>query len=156
MDHFCGPPLDVFQQLHVSPVLRTPHLDAVLLVLGSSRAEMKGKPLLKQSVLLLLYDKTSSEPDFHAREPCVLLVLNPCVCQKSSKESNVWKATHQIVRDNTLLRLTSLLTLSPFPKARFLTFSSIFPFPISVVPFFLFFLVQELPVADPQGFKTGI
>ena len=24
LDHFCGPPLDVLQQVHVSPVLRTP------------------------------------------------------------------------------------------------------------------------------------
>ena len=32
-DHFCGPPLVVFQQVHISPVLRTPHLDAVLVVL---------------------------------------------------------------------------------------------------------------------------
>jgi len=31
-DHFCGPPLDALQQLHVSPVLRTPRLDAVLQV----------------------------------------------------------------------------------------------------------------------------
>ena len=31
-DHFCGPPLDVLQQVHISPVLRTPHLDAVLQV----------------------------------------------------------------------------------------------------------------------------
>ena len=32
MDHFCGPPLDVFQQVHVSLVLRTLHLDTVLQV----------------------------------------------------------------------------------------------------------------------------
>ena len=25
-DHFCGPPLDVLQQVHISPLLRTPHL----------------------------------------------------------------------------------------------------------------------------------
>ncbi|KAK4811229.1 hypothetical protein QYF61_022126, partial [Mycteria americana] len=29
-DHFCGPPLDPLQQLHVFPVPRTPELDAVL------------------------------------------------------------------------------------------------------------------------------
>ncbi|KAK4816767.1 hypothetical protein QYF61_022765 [Mycteria americana] len=28
--HFCGPPLDLLQQLHVFPVLRAPELDAVL------------------------------------------------------------------------------------------------------------------------------
>jgi len=31
-DHFCGPPLDTLQQVRVPPVLRTPHLDAVLQV----------------------------------------------------------------------------------------------------------------------------
>ncbi|KAK4824603.1 hypothetical protein QYF61_016872 [Mycteria americana] len=31
-DHFCGPPPDPFQQVHVFPVLRTPELDAVLQV----------------------------------------------------------------------------------------------------------------------------
>ena len=30
LHHFCGPPLDALQLVHVSPVLRTPHLDAVL------------------------------------------------------------------------------------------------------------------------------
>ncbi|KAK4815543.1 hypothetical protein QYF61_003235 [Mycteria americana] len=29
-DHFCGPPLDLLQQVHVFPVLRAPELDAVL------------------------------------------------------------------------------------------------------------------------------
>ena len=32
LDHFCGSPLDVLQQVHVSPLLRTLHLDAVLQV----------------------------------------------------------------------------------------------------------------------------
>jgi len=32
MDHFCGPSLDILQQVYVSPVVRTPHLDAVLQV----------------------------------------------------------------------------------------------------------------------------
>ena len=30
--HFCGPALDTIHQVHVSPVLRTPHLDTVLQV----------------------------------------------------------------------------------------------------------------------------
>ena len=30
LDHFCGPLLDVLQQVCISPVLRAPHLDAVL------------------------------------------------------------------------------------------------------------------------------
>ena len=37
--HFCGPPLDTLQQLHASPVLRTPHLDAVLQVRCQHRVE---------------------------------------------------------------------------------------------------------------------
>jgi len=36
VEHFCGPPLDALQQLHVSPVLRTPHLDAALQVRSHS------------------------------------------------------------------------------------------------------------------------
>ena len=30
LDHFCGPLLGMLQQVYVSPVLKTPHLDAVL------------------------------------------------------------------------------------------------------------------------------
>jgi len=32
LDHFCGSPLDMLQQAHVPPVLRTPHPDTALLV----------------------------------------------------------------------------------------------------------------------------
>ena len=32
MDHFCGPPLDALPQVHISPVLRAPHLETVLQV----------------------------------------------------------------------------------------------------------------------------
>ncbi|KAK4807440.1 hypothetical protein QYF61_001991 [Mycteria americana] len=41
-DHFCGPPLDPLQQLHVLLVLRTPELDAVLQG-GLTRAEQRGR-----------------------------------------------------------------------------------------------------------------
>ena len=30
LEHFCGPPLDVFQQFYVSTVMKTPHLGVVL------------------------------------------------------------------------------------------------------------------------------
>ena len=30
MDHFCGPPLDVLQKVHVSPVPKTPHTNTEL------------------------------------------------------------------------------------------------------------------------------
>lgn len=36
LNHFCGPPLDALQQLHVSLVLRTPHLHAALQVRSHS------------------------------------------------------------------------------------------------------------------------
>jgi len=32
MDRFCGPPLYALQQVHVSPVLRAPHMNTVLQV----------------------------------------------------------------------------------------------------------------------------
>ena len=33
LNHYCGPPLDLLQQVYVSLVLRAPHLDAVLQVI---------------------------------------------------------------------------------------------------------------------------
>ncbi|KAK4823178.1 hypothetical protein QYF61_027082 [Mycteria americana] len=41
-DHFCGPPLDLLQQVHVFPVLRAPELDAVLQV-GSHQNRAEGQ-----------------------------------------------------------------------------------------------------------------
>ncbi|KAK4828585.1 hypothetical protein QYF61_027675 [Mycteria americana] len=41
-DHFCGPPLDLLQQVHVLPVLRTPELDTVLQV-GSHQSGVEGQ-----------------------------------------------------------------------------------------------------------------
>jgi len=41
-DHFCGPPLDPFQQLHVLLVLRAPELDAGLQV-GSYQSGVEGQ-----------------------------------------------------------------------------------------------------------------
>jgi len=40
-DHFCGPPLDPLQQVHVFPVLRAPELDAGL-QLGSHQSGIEG------------------------------------------------------------------------------------------------------------------
>jgi len=42
LDPFCCPPMDVFQQVYVSPVLRTPYLDKVL-PLRSHRQRAKGQ-----------------------------------------------------------------------------------------------------------------
>ncbi|KAK4823530.1 hypothetical protein QYF61_003039 [Mycteria americana] len=41
-DHFCGPPLDPLQEVHVFPVLRAPELDAVLQV-GSDQSRVEGQ-----------------------------------------------------------------------------------------------------------------
>jgi len=41
-DHLCGPPLDLLQQIHVSPVLRAPKLDAGLQV-GSHQSGVGGQ-----------------------------------------------------------------------------------------------------------------
>ncbi|KAK4816170.1 hypothetical protein QYF61_011552 [Mycteria americana] len=46
-DHFCGPPLDPFQQLHVLPVLKAPELDTVLQV-GSHQSRVEGQNHLPQ------------------------------------------------------------------------------------------------------------
>ncbi|KAK4819021.1 hypothetical protein QYF61_024137 [Mycteria americana] len=46
-DHSCGPPLDLLQQVHVFPVLRTPELDAVLQV-GSHQSRVEGQNHLPQ------------------------------------------------------------------------------------------------------------
>ncbi|KAK4816932.1 hypothetical protein QYF61_025428 [Mycteria americana] len=48
-DHFCGPPLDPLQQVHVFPVLRAPELDAVLQV-GSHQSRAEGQNHLLQPV----------------------------------------------------------------------------------------------------------
>ena len=42
LNHFCGPPLDVLQQLHVSLVRRAPHLDTALHVRSHS-TEHRGR-----------------------------------------------------------------------------------------------------------------
>jgi len=40
LNHFCGPPLDALQQVYISPVLRTPHLNVALQVrFHQSKAE---------------------------------------------------------------------------------------------------------------------
>jgi len=41
-DHFCGPPLDLLQQVHVFPVLKAPELDAGLQV-GAHQSRAEGQ-----------------------------------------------------------------------------------------------------------------
>ena len=60
LDHFCGPPLDALQQLHVSPVLRTPHLNAVLQVRPhSTEQRVRITSLTLLATLLLVQPKYS-------------------------------------------------------------------------------------------------
>ena len=40
LDHFCGPLPDVVQQVHVSPVLRGPHVDTVLQMMSTLRQSL--------------------------------------------------------------------------------------------------------------------
>jgi len=47
LDNFCGPPLDALQQVHVCPVLKTPHLDTVLQV-RSNQCRIDGQDHLPQ------------------------------------------------------------------------------------------------------------
>ena len=55
LGHFCGLPLDALQQLHVSPVLRTPHVDAVLQVRPHQcRAEGQDHSLVLLATLLCM------------------------------------------------------------------------------------------------------
>jgi len=54
LNHFCGPPLALLQQVHVFPVLRAPELDAGL-QWDLTRAEQRGRiPSLDLLAMLLL------------------------------------------------------------------------------------------------------
>ena len=48
MNNLCGPPLDVLQQVYVSPVLGTPHQDAVLQVRPHQHHRVEGQHNLSQ------------------------------------------------------------------------------------------------------------
>ena len=69
-DHFCGPPLDAFQQLHVSPVLSTPHLNAALQVRSHS-TEQKGRspPSALLAVLHWMHPGSSWLSGLRGRSP---------------------------------------------------------------------------------------
>ena len=55
LDHFCGPPLDALEQVHVSPALRTPHLDTVVQVRSHQhKAEGRFTSLNLLTMLLLM------------------------------------------------------------------------------------------------------
>jgi len=59
LGHFCGPPLDALQQLHVSPVLRTPHLGTVLQMRPHQcKAEGQDHPLILLATLPLMQHRT--------------------------------------------------------------------------------------------------
>jgi len=55
LDHFCGPPLDLLQQLHVLLVLRAPELDTRLQV-GSHQSRVEGQNHLPQPACQAAFD----------------------------------------------------------------------------------------------------
>ena len=72
MDHFCGPSLDALQQLHVSPALRTPHLDAGLQVMPHQHSVEGQIPSLTLLATLLWMQPRIQLAFWAARAPCWL------------------------------------------------------------------------------------
>ncbi|KAK4827094.1 hypothetical protein QYF61_014196 [Mycteria americana] len=70
-DHFCGPPPDPLQQLHVFPVLRAPELDAVLQV-GSHQSRAEGQNHLPRPAGHAAFDAAQDTVGFLGCE-CTLL-----------------------------------------------------------------------------------
>ncbi|KAK4810201.1 hypothetical protein QYF61_011795 [Mycteria americana] len=70
-DHFCGPPLDPLQQVHVFPVLRAPELDTVLQV-GSHQSRVEGQNHLLQPAGHAAFDAAQDMVGFLGCE-CTLL-----------------------------------------------------------------------------------
>ena len=61
-DHFCGPPLDPLQNIHVFPVLRAPELDTVLRV-GSHESGVEGQNHLPRPAGHASFDKAQDRVD---------------------------------------------------------------------------------------------
>ncbi|KAK4830385.1 hypothetical protein QYF61_010612 [Mycteria americana] len=70
-DHFHGPPLDLLQQVHVFPALRTPGLDTVLQV-GSHQSRAEGENHLPRPAGHASFGAAQDMVDFLGRE-CTLL-----------------------------------------------------------------------------------
>ncbi|KAK4805635.1 hypothetical protein QYF61_009861 [Mycteria americana] len=61
-DHFCGPPLDLLQEVHVFPVLRTLELDTVLQV-GSHQSRAEGQNQLPHPAGHASFDAAHQKKD---------------------------------------------------------------------------------------------
>ncbi|KAK4816418.1 hypothetical protein QYF61_016854 [Mycteria americana] len=70
-DHFCGPPLDPLQQVHVFPVLRAPELDAVLQV-GSHQSAAEGQNHLPRPAGYISFDAAQDMAGFLGCERTLL------------------------------------------------------------------------------------
>ena len=88
-----GPPLDELQQLHVSPVLRTPHLDAALQVSSHSTAHSRG----------------AGSPPFPCWPHCLDQDTGFLVC-KGTLLAHVQLLPHTSMPKSFLLRLLSILS----------------------------------------------
>ncbi|KAK4823599.1 hypothetical protein QYF61_003799 [Mycteria americana] len=97
-DHFCGPPLDPLQQVHVFPVLRTPELDAVLQV-GSHQSRVEGQNHLP---------RPAGHASFDAAQDMVGLLG----CERTLL-AHVWLFIHQYLQ--VLLSRTALNPFIPQP-----------------------------------------
>ena len=81
-DHFCGPPLDLLQQVHVFLVLRTPELNAVLQV-RSHQSRVEGQNHL-------------SRPAGHASPDAAQDTVGPLGCQRTFWAASAHKELNSI------------------------------------------------------------
>ncbi|KAK4816374.1 hypothetical protein QYF61_016278 [Mycteria americana] len=79
-DHFCGPPLDPLQQVHVFPVLRAPELDAVLQV-GSHQSRGEGQNHLPRPAGHASFDAAQDTVGFLGCERTLLARIQPFIHQ---------------------------------------------------------------------------
>ena len=80
LDHFCGHPLNALQQAHVSPVLRTPHLDAVLQV-SSHQHRAEGQDHLPRPAGHTSFDSTQYMVGFLGCEGTLLAYVQLAINQ---------------------------------------------------------------------------
>ena len=123
LDHFCGLPLDTLQQVHLSPVLRTPHEDAVL-QMRSHQCRIERQDHLPQPACHASFDIAQDTVGFVGCEgtllahvhlaihqyPRVLFVLAVFCPQVSLLFSGLYSQMEEV------FRLNSSLTLSGFPS----------------------------------------
>ena len=83
MDHFCGPRLDTPQQIHGSPVLRTPHLDAVLRV-RSHQHSLEEQDHLPRPAGHTSLDVALDMVDFLGCQDTLLAHIQPAIHQSFS------------------------------------------------------------------------